>query len=229
MTVSITFHGHSTFTINSDGHRLLIDPFFDENPLAKISAEDVEADFILISHGHFDHVADAVSIAKRTGALVISNFEIASWFGKQGVENTHPLHIGGSNQFPFGRCKLTIAHHGSVLPDGSYGGNPAGFLFKFNNGKTVYFSGDTALTYDMKWLADDHVDVALLCVGDNFTMGPADAVKAVKLIEPKQVIPYHFDTWPYIECDIDVFTQGCAQETSAQVVMLGVENTHTVP
>ena len=216
MSVKITFYGHSTFMVESDGVKILIDPFFDENPMCNVKAEEVDADFILVSHGHFDHIADAAPIAKRTGAQVISNFEIVSWLGNQGVENGHPLHIGGGNQFKFGRCKMTIAHHGSMLPDGSYGGNPGGFLLKLNNGKTIYYSGDTALTYDMKWLADEDVDVALLCVGDNFTMGPDDAIKAIELIQPKVVVPDHYNTWPYIEIDVDAFAQRVVSETEAK-------------
>ncbi len=227
MSVTITSHGHSTFTIDSDGTKLLIDPFFTGNPLAKITAADVEADFILVSHGHDDHTGDLVEVAKRTGALVIANFEIVGWLGNQGVENVHPLHIGGGNQFPFGRCKMTIAHHGSGLPDGSYGGNPAGFLLSFNNGTTVYYAGDTALTYDMKWLADYAVDVAILPVGDNFTMGPDDAIKAVQLIKPQTVIPCHYDTWPYIDIDVKAFQDRCILEASSSCVILAPESSYT--
>ncbi|MCS7040752.1 MAG: metal-dependent hydrolase [Anaerolineae bacterium] len=223
MSVSVVYHGHACFSVVADGKHILIDPFLTGNPLAKIGPDEVQADFILISHGHGDHVGDAVAIAKRTGALVICNYEILNWLDKQGVKNVHPLHIGGGNRFPFGRCKMTIAHHGSGLPDGSYGGNPGGFLLKLNAGKTIYFSGDTALTYDMKWLADDNVDVAILCIGDNFTMGPDDAIKAVKLIEPKTVIPCHFGTWPYIEVDAEDFQARCHAETSARCVLLHPE------
>lgn len=228
MSVHVTYHGHATFSIDSDGTKILIDPFFTDNPLAKISADEVEADFILVSHGHGDHVGDTVSIAKRTGAQVISNFEIVGWLGQQGLENLHPLHIGGSNQFPFGRCKMTIAHHGSSMPDGSYGGNPGGFLLKLNNGKTIYFAGDTALTYDMKWLADDDVDVAILPIGDNFTMGPDDALKAVKLIQPKTVIPCHFGTWPYIDVNAEDFQARCNAETDANCVLLHTEESFEI-
>ncbi|RME86184.1 MAG: metal-dependent hydrolase [Caldilineae bacterium] len=228
MSVKITYHGHATFSIESDGAKILIDPFFTDNPVAKIAADQVDADFILVSHGHGDHVGDTVAIAKRTGALVICNYEIVNWLSSQGLEKLHPLHIGGGNQFPFGRCKMTIAHHGSGLPDGSYGGNPAGFLLKLNNGKTIYFSGDTALTYDMKWLADDNVDVAILCIGDNFTMGPEDALKAVKLIQPKKVIPCHFGTWPYIDVDAEDFQARCNAETDAECVLLHAEETYSL-
>ena len=228
MPVTITSHGHSTFSIDSDGVKILIDPFFTDNPQAKISAGGVEADFILISHGHGDHIADAVAIAKRTGALVIANFEIVAWLGVQGVENLHPLHIGGGNQFPFGRCKMTIAHHGSGLPDSSYGGNPSGFLLKLDNGVTIYYAGDTALTYDMKWLADDSVNVAILPIGDNFTMGPDDALKAIELIRPVTVIPCHYGTWPYIEVDPKAFQDRCILETDTCCTLLGAEESYTL-
>ncbi len=227
--VKVTFHGHATISIESDGHKILIDPFFTGNPMAKIEASDVDADFILVSHGHGDHVGDAVAIAKRTGALVISNFEIVNWLANHGVENTHPLHIGGGNTFPFGYCKMTIAHHGSSLPDGSYGGNPGGFLLKLNNGKTIYFAGDTALTYDMKFLAEENVDLAILPVGDNFTMGPDDAIKAAQLIKPITVLPIHYNTWPYIEIDIHALQQRMIKEAEVGVILLEPEETFIVP
>ncbi len=222
----IIWHGHLTFSIQHDGVTLLIDPFFEGNPAAKVNKDDVSADFILVSHGHGDHVGDAAYIAKKTGATVISNFEIVTWLQGQGVEKAHPLHIGGSAKFPFGRVKMTIAHHGSGLPDGSYGGNPGGFLITFNDGKKVYFAGDTALTYDMTLLADENVDVAILPIGDNFTMGVDDAVKAVKFVQPKVVIPAHYNTWPLIEADPNEFKHRVESETDAKCVVLDVEGSY---
>jgi L-ascorbate metabolism protein UlaG (beta-lactamase superfamily) len=207
MTVAITFFGHSTFGINADGTKLIIDPFFKpNNPMATITADDVAADYILLTHGHGDHVGDAIGLAKRTGATIIANFEIVGWCGAQGIENVHPLHIGGGYTFPFGRVKMTIAHHGSSLPDGANGGNPGGFLINFNDGTDVYIAGDTALTYDMKLIGESGgVDLAILPIGDNFTMGPDDAVMAAQFVQAKCVIPCHYNTWPYIEQDAEEF------------------------
>ena len=222
----VIWHGHLTFSVEHDEVTLLIDPFFEGNPAAKIGKDDVTPHYILVSHGHADHVGDAAYIAKKTGATVISNFEIVNWLQNQGVQNVHPLHIGGGYQFPFGRVKMTIAHHGSGLPDGSYGGNPGGFLITFTNGKKLYFAGDTALTYDMTLLADEQVDVAILPIGDNFTMGPDDALKAVKFIQPKVVIPAHYNTWPLIEQDPHAFKARVEAETSARCVVLEVEGSY---
>ena len=182
--VRITYHSHACFGIDAGGTRLLIDPFLTGNPLADIGADEVAADYILVSHGHGDHVGDTVAIAQRTGATTISNFEIQGWLEGQGVESSHPLHIGGGFDFPFGRVKLTIAHHGSMLPDGSYGGNPAGFLLTLE-GKKIYHACDTGLFYDMKLIGEGGLDLAILPIGDNFTMGPDDALQAVKLLAPR--------------------------------------------
>ena len=221
----IVWHGHLTFSIEHDGVTILIDPFFDGNPAAKITKDDVKPDYIIVTHGHGDHVGDTVYIAKKTGATVISNFEISSWLQNQGVEKVHPMHIGGGFNFPFGRVKLTIAHHGSILPDGSYGGNPAGVLLTLGDVK-IYDAGDTALTYDMTLLADEGVDVAILPIGDNFTMGPDDALRAVKFIKPKVVIPAHYNTWPLIEQDPYAFKERVEKETDAKCVVLEVEGAY---
>ena len=227
--VKVIYHGHATMGIESDGYKILIDPFFTGNPAAIVGPDEVEADFILVSHGHGDHVGDTIAIAKRTGALVISNFEIINWLEKQGLKNLHPLHIGGGNTFPFGRCKMTIAHHGSSMPDGTYGGEPGGFLLKLNNGKTIYFAGDTGLTYDMKFLSEENVDLAILPIGDNFTMGQDDAIKAVDLIRPVTVLPIHYNTWPYIETDVKAFQERVIKETGTGCIILEPEEFYLIP
>lgn len=207
MSLTLTYYGHSTFTVHADGVNIVLDPFFaPNNPLAPVGSEGIQADFILQTHGHVDHIADTVSIAKRTGALVICNFEIAGWLQNQGVSNVHSMHIGGAFTFPFGRVKMTIAHHGSGLPDGSYGGNPGGFLVQFNDGHDVYFAGDTALTYDLRLIGEaGGVDLALLPIGDNYTMGPDDAVTAAQFVQAKRVIPVHYNTWGVIAQDPHAF------------------------
>jgi len=201
---NITFYGHSCFSVEIAGKKILFDPFITPNPLAKaIDLESIDADYVLITHGHEDHVADAAAILKRTGAMLVSNYEVVSWFGGQGFDNAHPLNHGGGVELPFGRVKYVNAVHSSVLPDGSYGGNPGGFVIESEQ-TSFYVSGDTALTYDMKILGEMHqLDWAALCVGDNFTMGHADAAVCAAWIGVKQVVGAHFDTFPYIEIDHD--------------------------
>lgn len=202
--MKVTYYGHSCFGFYNDDVDILIDPFITPNPLAKkINVDDIDADFILITHGHEDHVADAVNIAKRTGAKVISNFEIVSWFGEQGVENSHPMNHGGSVYLPFGRVKYVNAIHSSVLPDGTYGGNPGGFVIEMED-LCIYYAGDTALTMDMKLLPEEFdIDHAFLPIGDNFTMGVDDALRATDFIKCKSIIGMHYNTFPYIEIDTD--------------------------
>src|SRR5262249_48578800 len=155
------------------------------NPAAAAKAVDVAADFILVSHGHGDHLGDAVAIAKRTGATVVANFEISQWLQNQGLKKVHGQQHGGGHDLPFGRVKLTLAFHGSMLPDGSNGGNPCGFLLTFKDGKKVYDAADTGLFGDMRLIGEESIDLALLPIGDNYTMGPDDALRAVKLVGPK--------------------------------------------
>lgn len=220
MSVKVTWFGHAAFGLEVDEHKILIDPFLTDNPTATVTAENVEADFILVSHGHGDHIGDTVTIAKRSGALVISNFEITNWLTQQGVENVHPQHIGGGFTYPFGYLKLTIAHHGSGLPDGSYGGNPAGLLLTTPDGKKLYFACDTGLFYGMKLIGEEGIDLAVLPIGDNFTMGPDDALRAIKLIEPKVVIPVHYDTWELIAQDPKEWAKRVEAETNTTCVVI---------
>ena len=198
--MQITYYGHSCFLVETNGKKLLFDPFISFNELAKdIDINSIEADYILQSHGHADHIADCVAIAKRTNAKVICCYEIHEWLNKQGVANTHPMNIGGKWQFDFGVVKCVVAQHSSSLPDGSYGGNPMGFLV-MNNEENFYYAGDTALTMDMKlipmWCK---LKAAFLPIGDNFTMDIADAVTAAKFIECDNIVAMHFDTFGYIK------------------------------
>lgn len=215
----LTWYGHAALGLETGGSHILIDPFFSGNPAAITSADAVQADFILVTHGHGDHLGDTVAIARRTGALVISNFEIASWLGNQGIK-THPQHIGGGYRHPFGYLKLTPALHGSALPDGSYGGNPAGFLIATNDDKKIYIAGDTGLFGDMKLIGEEGLDLAVIPIGDNFTMGPDDALRAVRLLLPKVVIPIHYGTWELIDQDPLAWAGRVEKETGVRVVVL---------
>ncbi len=220
MSTKFIWYGHGTFGLETGGYKVLVDPFFTDNPAANTTADSVEVDFIVVSHGHGDHIADAVSIAKRTDALTISNIEIANWFGAQGLEKTHPQHIGGGFNHPFGYLKLTHALHGSGLPDGSYGGNPAGLLLTTNAGEKIYLACDTGLFASMKLIGEEGIDLAVLPIGDNFTMGPEDALKAVKLIQPRHVIPVHYNTWPLIEQDAHAWAERVESLTDAKAHVL---------
>jgi L-ascorbate metabolism protein UlaG (beta-lactamase superfamily) len=219
MSIKLTWYGHSACASDVGSTRILVDPYLTGNSLAPISADAVEADCILITHGHGDHVGDAVAIAKRTGALTISNFEICNCLQTQGVTPTHPQHIGGGFQHPFGYLKLTIAHHGSSLPDGSYGGNPCGMLLTAES-QNIYLAGDTGLFYSMRLIGEEGIDLAVLPIGDNFTMGPADALRAVKLIEPRVVIPIHYDTFDVIAQDPHAWAERVRAETSVEPIVL---------
>jgi L-ascorbate metabolism protein UlaG (beta-lactamase superfamily) len=219
MSVKFTWLGHAALGLETGGHHILVDPFLTDNPAASVSPDEIQVDFILLSHGHGDHVGDTIEIAKRTGALVISNFEICSWCETKGI-NTHAQHLGGGYKHPFGYLKLTLALHGSALPDGSYGGNPAGFLLTTNDGKKVYMACDTGLFGDMRLIGEEGIDLAVLPIGDNFTMGPDDALRAVKLIQPKHVVPVHYNTWDLIAQDPNVWARRVKTETDTQAHIL---------
>jgi L-ascorbate metabolism protein UlaG (beta-lactamase superfamily) len=219
----LTFHGHATFSIETDdGSHLVIDPFFRDNPSFEGSLDDIEADFILLTHGHQDHVADAIPLAERTGATIIASFEIASYMENQGLPAS-PQHIGGGVHYPFGYAKMTPALHGGMvqLPGAeAFTTVPGGFLIRLNSGQSFYHAGDTALLMDMQ-LLKGKVDVAVLPIGDRFTMGPEDAVTAVEFIEPKVVIPCHYDTWPPIEQDADAFAAAVGERAHVEVMKPG--------
>ncbi len=214
--MKLTYFGHSACLVETGHYKLLIDPFLKDNPLCDVDPKDVKCDYILLTHGHMDHVGDTVEIAQRNDAVVIANFELASWLEKQGLAKVHPLHIGGGASFPFGRAQLTIAFHGSSIPgeDGLpiYMGQPGGVLIT-SMGKTLYHAGDTALTLEFELLARRHpIDLALLPIGDNFTMGIDDALAALDMLKPKHVVPIHYNTFPYIEVDPRLFAEGARQK-----------------
>ncbi len=210
----LTYFSHSAWMIETNETTILIDPFLDDNPTSPVKSKDVKADYIIITHAHGDHIGDSIPIAKANDAMIITNFEIANWCGEQGV-TVHPLHIGGAHDFPFGKVKLTQAFHGSSFPDGSYGGMPAGVLVTVE-GKTIFHSGDTGLFGDMKLIGEmNPIDVAMIPIGDNFTMGLDDAVKAVEFLNPKKVIPMHYKTFDVIDVDPNEFV--------SRVKNLGVE------
>jgi L-ascorbate metabolism protein UlaG (beta-lactamase superfamily) len=200
--MQLTYLGHSCFMLHTAGKTIIFDPFIKHNPLAaSINFETLQADYILVSHGHEDHTADLIALAQQTGAKVVANWEIHAWLNKNGVANTHPMNIGGKWTFDFGSVQMVFAAHSSSMPDGTYGGTAAGFVIQ-SEGKTIYYAGDTALTNDMKIIASKYtLDAALLPIGDNFTMNYEDACEAASWVNCKHIIAMHFDTFGFIKVD----------------------------
>jgi len=201
--MKLTYYGHACFAVEIKGKKILFDPFITPNELAqgKVSADEINCDYIFISHGHSDHVADVISIAQRTGATCVCAYEIFEWLSKQGVSNVHPMNTGGKWRFDFGTVKCVVAQHSSGLPDGSYGGNPMGFLFTTEE-SNFYYSGDTALTLDMQLIPRwAKLDFAVLPIGDNFTMDVEDAITAAAFSGASKVVGVHYDTFGFIKID----------------------------
>lgn len=197
--MKFTYFGHSSFLIETISKQLLFDPFISPNELAKdVNINEIKPDYIILSHGHADHVADVEKIYHQSNATIISTYEVVGWFGNKGLDKNHPMNHGGAKTFDFGTIKLVNAVHSSSMPDGSYGGNPAGIVIKNEEG-SFYYSGDTALTKDMELIGEEfNLDFSIMPVGDNFTMGMSDAMKACKMVKCHKMIGVHFDTFPYV-------------------------------
>ena len=224
--ISLTFLGHSAWRIRHRDADILIDPFITGNPAANVRAADLSPTHIILSHAHGDHLGDTVEIAKRSNAQVIAVFELAEWLGAQGC-NAWGMSIGGGRNFDFGRVKFTLAHHGSSLPDGGYAGSPAGILLTID-GRTIYHAGDTALFLDMKLIGElNAIDVAILPIGDNFTMGIDDAVRAAEMLSPRLVIPMHYNTFPPIAADPEEFRRKL-EARGITGLTVAVDATHTL-
>lgn len=225
--MKLTYFGHSCFLADFDGTRVLFDPFIRPNPLASdMNLDAIEADFIFLSHGHADHVADAAEIGLRTGAELLGMYEVLSWFETKGLKANLKMNLGGRVQLPFGKVQLVCAAHSSSMPDGSYGGLAAGFVIKTTAGKTIYFAGDTTLTYDMKLIGEQYgkIDLAILPVGGHFTMGVSDALICANWVGASKIVGMHFDTFPPLVIDHEA-SKAEAQTAGKELLLLRVGET----
>lgn len=220
MSIKITWLGHAGLALEIDGTHVLVDPFLTGNPLGVGDPATIPADYILLTHGHGDHVGDTVDIAKRTGATVVSNFEIANWLTAQGVENAQGMNPDGAHDFGFAKIGFTIAFHSSSLPDGSYGGQPNGIVLTSKDGQNLYLAGDTALFSDMQLIGAKGLALAVLPIGGYFTMGPAEALQALKFLKPDAVLPVHYNTFPPIQVDVAGWAQQVHNETDTKVIIV---------
>lgn len=220
--IELTYYGHSSYLVKINQKTILFDPFISPNPKAsEIDVKSIKPDYVLISHGHEDHMADAESITKSNDATLVSNYEIAVWFADKGVEKYHPMNHGGSKEFDFGTVKYVHAVHSSTLPDGSSGGVAGGFVIQHEKG-CFYYAGDTALSYDMKLIGEEFkIDFAILPIGDNFTMGIKDAIKAADFVGTKKIIGMHYDTFPYIKIDGEA-AKKAAEEAGKKLILLNI-------
>lgn len=221
MATRLRYLGHSALSIESDGRTILVDPYLSENPArpAEIDPESVAADLILLSHGHFDHLGDTVAIAQRTGAPVVAVYELAEWLGKQGVKDVVGMNIGGTYQaFEGVRVRMTPAVHSSSLPDGSPAGLACGFVLHLADGSTIYDAADTALFGDMDLIGEIGLDLAIVPIGDHYTMGVEDSIRALKRLRPKRAMPIHYNTFPPIRQDASAWATRVHETTPAQAV-----------
>lgn len=222
--MKLTYYGHSCFGLEIKGKHLLFDPFI--SPIQEqtgLNVDEIPADYILVTHGHEDHVADVERVAKRTGAQLISNFEIIQYFEKKGIEGGHGMNFGGQWSFDFGKVKYVPALHSSNMPDGSYGGNPGGFVV-YTDDKVLYYAGDTALSMEMKLLEDEGIDLVLLPIGDNYTMGYQDAVKASTFVNCNRVVGMHYDTFDPIKLDHDA-AKNAFQTANKELILMQIGET----
>lgn len=229
MAISFTWLSHSAFQFDIDGHPVLIDPFLTGNPLATASANDVDAEIIFLSHAHGDHLGDTVAIAKRTGALVVANFEISNWMKNQGVADVFGQNPGGGFDHGFVHARWTVAHHSSSFPDGTYGGESNGMVLTAKESdKCIYFAGDTALFSDMQLIGDYGIDCAFLPIGDTFTMGPEDSIRAIEFIQPQFVVPMHYNTFDPIAVNVKAWAERVTNETDATPIVLDPGGSYTL-